>query len=123
MLKPCNISPNNSNAIKGINYFISNNNKYDYNNMVNILPFNFKEVSFHNNANNEQHNKEKSKKTEDKYQDDKSLIESLLGKPKDDYKKKKENKKNKNNKIKLHNKMNIHDKRKAIKFSIVKKDT
>ena len=123
VLKPCNISPNNSNAIKGINYFISNNNKYDYNNMVNILPFNFKEGSLHNNANNEQHNKEKSKKTEDKYQDDKSLIESLLGKPKDDYKKKKENKKNKNNKIKLHNKMNIHDKRKAIKFSIVKKDT
>ena len=128
MLKPCNASPNNINATKGINYSNNNNNnKYNYNNMINIHPFSFKGSSFYNNLKIEKHNKEKCKKAEDNCQNDKSLIESLLGKEKEDSEKRKENKKDKNykvnNKNKLHKKMNIHDKRKAIKFSIVKKNT
>ena len=128
VLKPCNASPNNINATKGINYSNNNNNnKYNYNNMINIHPFSFKGSSFYNNVKIEKHNKEKCKKAEDNCQNDKSLIESLLGKEKEDSEKRKENKKDKNNKVnnknKLHKKMNIHDKRKAIKFSIVKKDT
>ena len=128
VLKPCNASPNNINATKGINYSNNNNNnKYNYNNMINIHPFSFKGSSFYNNIKIEKHNKEKCKKAEDNCQNDKSLIESLLGKEKEDSEKRKENKKDKNNKVnnknKLHKKMNIHDKRKAIKFSIVKKDT
>ena len=128
VLKPCNASPNNINATKGINYSNNNNNnKYNYNNMINIHPFSFKGSSFYNNIKIEKHNKEKCKKAEDNCQNDKSLIESLLGKEKEDSEKRKENKKDKNNKVnnknKLHKKMNIHDKRKAIKFSIVKKNT
>ena len=128
VLKPCNASPNNINATKGINYSNNNNNnKYNYNNMINIHPFSFKGSSFYNNIKIEKHNKEKCKKTEDNCQNDKFLIESLLGKEKEDSEKRKENKKDKNNKVnnknKLHKKMNIHDKRKAIKFSIVKKNT
>ena len=128
VLKPCNASPNNINATKGINYSNNNNNnKYNYNNMINIHPFSFKGSSFYNNIKIEKHNKEKCKKAEDNCQNDKSLIESLLGKEKEGSEKRKENKKDKNNKVnnknKLHKKMNIHDKRKAIKFSIVKKDT
>ena len=128
VLKPCNASPNNINATKGINYSNNNNNnKYNYNNMINIHPFSFKGSSFYNNIKIEKHSKEKCKKAEDNCQNDKSLIESLLGKEKEDSEKRKENKKDKNNKVnnknKLHKKMNIHDKRKAIKFSIVKKDT
>ena len=128
VLKPCNASPNNINATKGINYSNNNNNnKYNYNNMINIHPFSFKGSSFYNNIKIEKHNKEKCKKAEDNCQNDKSLIESLLGKEKEGSEKRKENKKNKNNKVnnknKLHKKMNIHDKRKAIKFSIVKKNT
>ena len=128
VLKPCNASPNNINATKGINYSNNNNNnKYNYNNMINIHPFSFKGSSFYNNIKIEKHNKEKCKKAEDNCQNDKFLIESLLGKEKEDSEKRKENKKGKNNKVnnknKLHKKMNIHDKRKAIKFSIVKKNT
>ena len=128
VLKPCNASPNNINATKGINYSNNNNNnKYNYNNMINIHPFSFKGSSFYNNIKIEKHNKEKCKKAEDNCQNDKSLIESLLGKEKEGSEKRKENKKDKNNKVnnknKLHKKMNIHDKRKAIKFSIVKKNT
>ena len=128
VLKPCNASPNNINATKGINYSNNNNNnKYNYNNMINIHPFSFKGSSFYNNIKIEKHNKEKCKKAEDNCQNDKSLIESLLGKEKEDSEKRKENKKDKNNKVnnknKLHKKMNIHDKRKAIKFSIIKKNT
>ena len=128
VLKPCNASPNNINATKGINYSNNNNNnKYNYNNMINIHPFSFKGSSFYNNIKIEKHNKEKCKKAEDNCQNDKSLIESLLGKEKEGSEKRKENKKDKNNKVnnknKLHKKMNIHDKRKAIKFSIIKKNT
>ena len=128
VLKPCNASPNNINATKGINYSNNNNNnKYNYNNMINIHPFSFKGSSFYNNIKIEKHNKEKCKKAEDNCQNDKFLIESLLGKEKEDSEKRKENKKDKNNKVnnknKLHKKMNIHDKRKAIKFSIIKKNT
>ena len=128
VLKPCNASPNNINSTKGINYSNNNNNnKYNYNNMINIHPFSFKGSSFYNNIKIEKHNKEKCKKAEDNCQNDKFLIESLLGKEKEDSEKRKENKKDKNNKVnnknKLHKKMNIHDKRKAIKFSIVKKNT
>ncbi len=71
----------------------------------------------------------KNLKTEEKYQDDKSLFEFLLGNTNDDTPKKQENKKDKRNKTekknknKIHKKMNIHDKRKCIKFNIVKKDT
>ena len=130
VLKPCNASPNNINTTKGINYSNNNNNNkynYNYNNMINIHPFSFKGSSFYNNIKIDKHNKEKFKKAEDNCQNDKSLIESLLGKEKEDSEKRKDNKKDKNNKVnnknKLHKKMNIHDKRKAIKFSIIKKNT
>ena len=128
VLKPCNISPNKINGIKNLNY-LNGNAKYDYNNMINIHPFNSKSNSCYNVTAVDQHLEEKIKKIEKKHQDDKSLIEFLLGKTKDDIPNKgekkldKTNKKDIKNKKKLIKKMNIHDKRKCIKFNIVKKDT
>jgi tau tubulin kinase len=128
VLKPCNISPNKINATKNLNY-LNGNTKYDFNKMINIHPFNFKASSCCNRSAIEPHHEEQCKKTEEKYQDDKSLIEFLLGNTNDDSPKKEENKTDKKNnadkkiKNKIHKKMNIHDKRKCIKFNIVKKDT
>ena len=125
VLKPCNISPNKINGIKNLSY-LNGYNKYDYNKMINIHPFNFKANSTYNRTVVEKHKEEKTAKAEEKYQDDKSLIEFLSGKSIDESSKKEDNKKNKKkNKFKkeLPKKMNIHDKRKYIKFSIVKKDT
>ena len=128
VLKPCNINPNKIKPIKNINY-LNGNSKYDYNRMINIHPFNFKANSFYNKANVEPIHEEKVKKTEENYQNDKSLIEFLLGNTNDDSPIKEENKKNKRNKRdikdknKIHKKMSIHEKRKCIKFSIEKKDT
>ena len=68
-----------------------------------------------------------SKKAKIKHQDDKSLIEFLLGKSNDeDESPKKDKKINKNIKETKNIKktrMNIHNKRKQIKFSIAKKNT
>ena len=108
---------------------MNGNTKYDFNKMINIHPFNFKASSCNNRSVIEPHHEEQCKKTEEKYQDDKSLIEFLLGNTNDDSPKKEENKTDKKNKAdkkiknKTHKKMNIHDKRKCIKFNIVKKDT
>ena len=125
VLKPCNVSPNKINAIKNANY-LNGNTKYDYNNMINIHPFNYKANSSNNKGSIEKLHKEKCKEYGKKYQDDKSLIEFLLGKTNDETPKKEEkqiDKKNKKHIKKSHKKMNIHDKRKCIKFNIVKKDT
>ena len=128
VLKPCCSSPNQINGIKNNNY-INGNTKYDYNKMINIHPFNFKANPSNNKTIKEKLHEEKYKKTDEKYQDDKSLIEFLSGNKDDNSPKKQKNKIVKNNKklIKDKNfankKLTIHDKRKFIKFNIVKKDT
>ena len=61
-----------------------------------------------------------NKKQEENYENDKSLIESLIGKSQSDSPIKSVNKSNKNHKKVKNRKMNIHNKRKNIKFSIVK---
>ena len=127
VLKPCNVSPYKINTIKNTNNSNNSSTKYDFNHINNIHPFNFKMNPIYNKAPIETNQPEKCKKSEDKHQDDKSLIEFLLGKSGDDSskdgkkeKKKYTNKRKKDNKTK---KMNIHEKRKNIKFDIVKKDT
>ena len=78
--------------------------------MINIHPFNFKANSFYNKANVEPIHEEKVKKTEENYQNDKSLIEFLLGNTNDDSPIKEENKKNKRNKRDIKDKNKIHKK-------------
>ena len=129
VLKPCSESPYKNIAIKNMNY--TNNKIYDFHNNINIHPFNYK--TFSNNNSNKtptpvvSHGEEKVKKTKIKYQDDKSLIEFLLGRSKDEdepsKKDKKNNKNNKDTKNIKKTRINIHNKRKQIKFSIAKKDT
>ena len=105
------------------------NNKYDYNKMINIHSFNYKENTNYNKTKIEQSFENNIQKKEEKFQDDKSLIEFLSGKSNDSYLKKEENRIDKKNrkvtKIKKQYKknLNIHDKRKNIKFNIKKKDT
>ena len=117
VLKPLNESPNKINSINHMNY-INNARQYDYNNIINLHPMNYNTNSIFKNP------EEKSKKKEIKYENDKSLIEFLIGKSNDDSPQKKAKKESKKNKKKIINqKINIHDKRKAIKFSVVKKGT
>jgi len=98
--------------------YINNARQYDYNNIINLHPMNYNTNSIFKNP------EEKSKKKEIKYENDKSLIEFLIGKSNDDSPQKKAKKESKKNKKKIINqKINIHDKRKAIKFSVVKKGT
>ena len=119
--------PNKNNAIRNMNY-TNSNTKFDfYNHINNMHPFNFK--TFTNNNSNDipmvTHRENKITKTEIKHQDDKSLIEFLLGKSNDDEPPKKDKKNNKNKETKNIKKkrINIHDKRKEIKFSIAKTNT
>jgi hypothetical protein len=127
VLKPCSDSPYKNNAIRNMNY-TNSNTKFDFYNNNNIHPFNFKTFSI-NNSNNMPivtHTENKITKTEIKHQDDKSLIEFLLGKSNDDEPPKKVKKNNKNMKDSKNIKkkrINIHDKRKEIKFTIAKKNT
>ena len=117
VLRPLNESPNKINSINHMNY-INNARQYDYNNIINLHPMNY------NTNSNFKNPEEKSKKKEIKYENDKSLIEFLIGKSNDDSPQKKAKKESKKNKKKIINqKINIHDKRKAIKFSVVKKGT
>ena len=117
VLRPLNESPNKINSINHMNY-INNARQYDYNNIINLHPMNYNTNSIFKNP------EEKSKKKEIKYENDKSLIEFLIGKSNDDSPQKKAKKESKKNKKKIINqKINIHDKRKAIKFSVVKKGT
>ena len=127
VLKPCSDSPNKNNAIRNMNY-TNSNTKFDfYNHINNMHPFNFK--TFTNINSNDipmvTHSENKITKTEIKHQDDKSLIEFLLGKSNDDEPPKKDKKNNKNKETKNIKKkrINIHDKRKEIKFSIAKTNT
>ena len=128
VLKPCSDSPNKNNAIRNMNY-TNSNTKFDfYNHINNMHPFNFK--TFTNNNSNDipmvTHSENKITKTEIKHQDDKSLIEFLLGKSNDNDeppKKDKKNNKNKETKNIKKKRINIHDKRKEIKFSIAKTNT
>ena len=113
VLKPLNESPNEINTNNNINYI--------YNNNINLQPMNYKTNNSFNQINYIKKPEENKTKKQNKYENDKSLIEFLLGKPSDDSplkRNKKGNKKNSQNK-----KSNIHDKRKAIKFNIIKKDT
>ena len=51
VLKPCSKSPNKITQTKNINYSNSHANLYDYNNMINIHPFNLQQVNTsHNKA-------------------------------------------------------------------------
>ena len=128
VLKPCCESPYKNNGIKNMNY-TNNNTIYGLNNNFNLHPFNYNNFS-NNNSNKApivSNSEEKNKKTKIEHQDDKSLIEFLLGKSNDEEEPPKKDKKiNKNikdsKKIKK-TRMNIHNKRKQIKFSIVKKNT
>ena len=106
----------------------TNNKKfYNYNNNINIHPFKLNShdnQEYTNNNNNEAQeihsiNKSLNKK---KIENDKSLIEFLIGKSENDSPRKNKNKIYKNKKTK-NSKMNIHHKRKNIKFCIVKKET
>ena len=124
VLKPLNESPNEINSINNMNY-INSNRKYDYNNINNLHPMNYKTNNSINQINYIKKPEENKEKKIVKYENDKSLIEFLLGKVKDDTPKKKNKKESKKNKRNSKNKTpkNIHDKRKAIKFNIIKKDT
>ena len=113
VLKPLNEISNEINTNNNMNYL--NNNTF------NLQPMNYKTNNTFNQTNSIKKSEEIKTKKQVKYENDKSLIEFLLGKSSDDYpikKVKKTNKKNSKNK-----KCNIHDKRKAIKFNIIKKDT
>ena len=127
VLKPCSKSPNKITQTKNINYSNSHTNLYDYNNMINIHPFNLQQVNTsHNKAQDKINHEEKNKKKEENHQNDKDLIEFLLGKSNDDSPRKAEKKKVINKKDIKHikkKKLHIHDKRKSIKFNILKKDT
>ena len=127
VLKPCSKSPNKITQTKNINYSNSHTNLYDYNNMINIHPFNLQQVNTsHNKAQDKINHEEKNKKKEENHQNDKDLIEFLLGKSNDDSPRKAEKKKAINKKDIKHikkKKLHIHDKRKSIKFNILKKDT
>ena len=129
VLKLCN---NNNNQINknNNNYFSNNNNKKYYNcnnNMVNLHSYKMKskeEEESQKNINNNISNLKTEQKgiIEKKYQNDKSLIEFLIGKSINDSPKKVKNKDEKNHKSTKKIKMNIHNKRKNIKFRIVKKE-
>ena len=131
VLKLCNknnnqISKNNNNYISNIGL---NNNKKYYNcnnNMVNLHSYKIKpkeEESPTNINNNLSNSKTEQKvKNERKYENDKSLIEFLIGKPMNDSPKKVKNKDEKKPSNTKKIKMNIHNKRKNIKFRIVKKE-
>ena len=128
VLKPCCESPYKNNGIKNMNY-TNNNTIYGFNNNFNLHPFNYKTFS-NNNSNNTpivSNSEGKNKQTKIKHQDDKSLIEFLLGKSKDEEespkKVKKINKNIKDTKNIKKTRLNIHNKRKQIKFSIAKKNT
>ena len=114
--KKSNININNISQNKKKSYEYSNNK------IINIYPYKFQafETNFlckninENICNNENitvMKSEKDEKKSDKFEGDKSLIEFLVGKPKDETKDKKSNKR-----------LNIHNKRKKIKFKIVKKE-
>ena len=131
VLKICNnnknqINKNNNNYINIINL---NNNKKYYNcnnNMVNLHSFKMKpkeedsSKNFYNNISNLKI--EQKGKIEKKYENDKSLIEFLIGKSKDSPKKVKDKDEKSQKKI-TKIKMSLHNKRKNIKFRIVKKET
>ena len=133
VLKLCNnnnnqINKNNNNYI--INNSLNNNKKYYNcnNNMVNLHPYKMKpkeEESQKNiNTNNNISNlkTEQKGKIEKKHENDKSLIEFLIGKSINDSPKKVKNKDEKNQKNQKKIKMSLHNKRKNIKFRIVKKE-
>ena len=129
VLKLCNNSNNQINKNNN-NYFSNNNNKKYYNcnnNMVNLHSYKMKskeEEESQKNINNNISNLKTEQKgiIEKKYQNDKSLIEFLIGKSINDSPKKVKNKDEKNHKSTKKIKMNIHNKRKSIKFRIVKKE-
>ena len=125
---------NNSNNKNNINSNLNNisfiNNKQYNNNVVNIHPYKFQNMEQNYQVNNGpdvvgmslnlDEKNEKLKNKEKKYQNDKSLIESLIGKSKSDSSVKDIHKGHKKHKKVKNRKMNIHNKRKNIKFSIVK---
>ena len=109
------------------NISLNNNKKYyNYNNSINIHPYKFhldedQKIINNNNINTQEVNLLNSfEKNEQKDENDKSLIEFLIGKPINDSSKKRQIQKNKKTK---NIKMNIHNKRKNIKFRIAKKET
>ena len=123
VLSPLKESPNKKKVINNMNY-INNNRKYDYNNIINLHPLNNKSNINLNQINYIKKPDENIKKKEIKYENDKSLIEFLIGKSKEDSPQKKIKKNSKNKKRnKKYKKFNLHDKRKTIKFNLVKKDT
>jgi len=113
---------NNISVISNITYYNCNNN-----NVINIHPYKFQDLKQKNNH-PETYDKffdmdtkiEKINKPEKRYENDKSLIEFLIGKSKSDSSVKDINKKEKTHKKVKKKRMNIHNKRKNIKFSIVK---
>ena len=124
-----NFNKNNANLVNNISLF--NSKKYfDFNNnIVNIHPYKFQameeNLECQKNTNTNSCAKGpntggNNKKQEENYENDKSLIESLIGKSQSDSPIKSVNKCNKNHKKVKNRKMNIHNKRKNIKFSIVK---
>ena len=97
--------------------------EYSNNKIINIYPYKFQAIeknfvckNMNENKYNNEHitvvKSEKDEKKEEKFEDDKSLIEFLTGNPKDEAKDKKVKTK----------KLNIHNKRKKIKFKIVKNE-
>ena len=111
--------------INNNNISLTNKNLYDYNNnkITNIYPYKFQAIENNFVCKNIKENKcnnklitagnfEKNEEKVDKLENDKSLIEFLVGKPKVETK----------NKEAKNGKNNIHNKRKKIKFHIVKKE-
>ena len=126
--KGCNNKINsNNNSINNIS-LISNKTYYNFNNnVINIHAYKSQDFKQKNN-----HSKicdkffdmdtkiETINKSKKKYENDKSLIESLIGKSKSDSSIKDIHKIEKTHKKVKKRRMNIHNKRKNIKFSIVK---
>ena len=108
---------------------INNKKYYDFNSNINLHPFKYKDREekdkYNKNTNNNIEDiNHKVLKFEKKNENDKSLIEFLIGKSRKESPKKEKEKhklKNKNDKKCKYRKLNIHNKRKSIIFNIVKK--
>ena len=120
---------NNSKTCKNYNNIMINNKKYyNMNNNVNILPYKYKDMEEkYENKNNINNNNENAidrgtLKSDKKYENDKSLIEFLIGNSRKESPRKDKNKLYKKEKKTKNKKLNLHNKRKKIKFSIIKKE-
>ena len=120
---------NNSKTCKNYNNIMINNKKYyNMNNNVNILPYKYKDMEEkYENKNNINNNNENATdrgtlKSDKKYENDKSLIEFLIGNSRKESPRKDKNKLYKKEKKTKNKKLNLHNKRKKIKFSIIKKE-